>query len=203
MSERKQLGTVRGMLGAGLALLCAVTFPACGGGNRRMAAETAHHLHADVVLYEILLNDRIAQEQSLYELRRERVRQEVNDLLVNDLNQLRRNRSTELASLMTGDPSREVQIGSVVRFLNDSVVAEYDLYRRILEKQAMATNEYEATLDRLERERENLAQIEEELAGLSTKAKFRKKTQELMVKADELLDELEKAKRASSADLAK
>ncbi len=163
-----------------------------------MAAETARHLHADVVLYEIILNDRIAQEQHLYDLRHETIRQEANDLLVNELHQFRKGRATELASLMTADPAREAQMGNVMRFLSDSVRAEYDLYRRILEKQATATNEYQTTLDRLERERQNLAQIEEELAGLSTPAKFRKKTQELMVSADELLDELEKAERASA-----
>jgi hypothetical protein len=105
-----------------------------GCANRNLGIQTARHLHADIVLYEVMLNERIAQEKSMYDQRLEVIHSEQNELLINNLNQFRRHRSAELASAMSADPAREVQLGNLIHFLNDSVQAEYSLYRRLQEK---------------------------------------------------------------------
>jgi len=95
---------------ARLLILAPLLFGGCA--NRNLAVQTARHLHADIVLYEVMLNERIAQEKSMFDKRLGVIRSEENELLINDLEQFRRHRSAELASAMRADPERECNSGT-------------------------------------------------------------------------------------------
>jgi hypothetical protein len=171
-----------------------------GCANRNLAIQTARHLHADIVLYEVMLNERIAQEKSMYDKRLGVIHSEENELLINNLEQFRRHRSAELASAMSADPEREVQLGNLIHFLNDSVQAEYSLYRRLQEKEASAASEFQAALAKHERHRQELAHVEEQVAALSTRSKLRDNNKLLMASVDDLLEELERDTRNKAAE---
>lgn len=189
MTRWKKIGTRNAGL-AGILLAATLSFHGCRG-DRDVAAQTARHLHADIVAYEVMLNDRIAHEKSMNEERLEMIREEEADLLNHNLEQFRRHRSAELADAMSADPDREGRMGNVIHFLNDAVQAEYGLYRRLQEKRASAAAELEAALAKLDQHRAKLAQIEEQCAALSTKSKLRNNNKLLMASVDELLDQLE------------
>lgn len=185
------------ILEASLLVLAPLLFGGCA--NRDVAIQAARHLHADIVLYEVILNDRIAQEKNMYDKRLQVIRDEENDLLINNLEQFRRHRSAELASAMSADPERQVRLGHLIHFLNDSVEAEYSLYRRLRDKEASAASELQAALAKHEQHRQKLVQIEEQVAALSTRSKLRSNNKLLMASVDELLDELERDTREAAA----
>lgn len=180
----------RRVLMAGVAILATLPFCACGR-NRNLAAQTARHLHSDIVAYEVLLNDRIAHEKAMYDERLAMIRGEEADLLTHNLDQVRRHRSAELASAMSADPDHDVRIGNVIHFLNETVQAEYGLYWRLRDKETSASAEFQAALTTLNQHREKLARIEEQCAGLATRSKLRNNNKLLMASVDELLDQLE------------
>ncbi len=173
-------------------------FYACHGG-RNVAAQTARHLHSDIVAYEVMLNDRIAHEKGMYDERLAMIREEQRDLLMESLEQFRRHRSAELASAMSADPEREVRIGNVIHFLNETVQSEYGLYRRLQERELLAAAEIQGALDKMDQHRERLAQMEEQVAGLATRSKLRTNNKLLMSSVDELLDQLESDQRNQEA----
>jgi len=92
-----------------------------------------------------------------------------------------------------------VQLGNLIHFLNDSVQAEYSLYRRLQEKEASVASEFQAALAKHEQHRQSLAQIEEQVAALSTRSKLRNNNKLLMASVDDLLEELERDTRNKAA----
>lgn len=189
-SERRTCDGIR----AGLVIFITLPFLGCSG-DRDVAAETARHLHSDIVAYEVMLSERISHEKNMHDERLAVIHDEESDLLGRSLDEFRLRRSAELASAMIADPERHVRTGSVIHFLNESVQAEYDLYRRLQDRELAAASEFEGALTKLYEHRERLAQMEEQVAGLATRSKLRTNNKLLMSSVDDLLDQLESDQR--------
>jgi len=137
----------------------------CAGST--VVRQTALKLRAQVVDDEKEVDKKLASQREFYQKQTDTIAESQRQNVRLGIDEFRRSRSASEATTMSRDPNAEARMGSLMEYLLDTHDQEYQLWQKLFGSDQRTREELKTKLAKLERQKNLLQQVKDNLTELS------------------------------------
>lgn len=146
-----------------------------GCARSAIARHNALLLQNQLGIYQIQVNAKIVSQQTYYKSQSALIDNAKQGSFVTDVDMRRRSKARAFADELSTDPSANVRMSNLEKYLIDSNESEYTYYQELRDSRRQAAADLSASLSELESQTKTVEQVKETLGQLGSPSKTRGK----------------------------